>query len=186
MVSARLGPIVAGVAVACLIGGGAARGQSIRSGPAIGPLQLAGDEPSYLDLGAGAFNIQNHSRSSTAGEGRLEFRYGRKLFYLGPALGLLGNAQGGVFGYAGLYADLTFGRFVLTPLGAIGGYRRGGSEDLGGTFQFRLSANLAYELDDHSRVGVQFAHISNADIHNRNPGDNELLVTYAIPLHLPF
>jgi lipid A 3-O-deacylase len=184
MVSVRLGSFAAGVALAFLVGG-AARGQSVASGPAIGPLHLAGDEPSYLDFGVGAFNIQDHNYSPATGEGRIEFRYGKKLFYLAPALGLLANAQGGVFGYAGVYTDLVFGRFVLTPLGAVGGYHRGGSEDLGGTFQFRLSANLAYELDDHSRIGLQFAHISNADIHNLNPGDNELLVTYAIPLH-PF
>jgi lipid A 3-O-deacylase len=185
MVSARLGSMAAGVALACLIVS-AARGQSLPSASALGSLNLAGNEPSYLDFGAGAFDIQHHEHSSTTGEGRIEIRYGRKLFYLGPAIGLLANGQGGVFGYAGLYSDLVFGRFVLTPLGAVGGYDRGRSEDLGGTFQFRLSANLAYELDDHSRIGVQFAHISNADIHNRNPGDNELLVTYAIPLHLPF
>jgi lipid A 3-O-deacylase len=78
------------------------------------------------------------------------------------------------------------GNFILTPLAAVGGYHKGGSEDLGGTIQFRLSANLAYEFDNQTRLGVQFAHISNAGIHNFNPGDNELLLTYAIPLNLPF
>jgi hypothetical protein len=31
-----------------------------------------------------------------------------------------------------------------------------------------------------SRLGVQFAHISNAGLHKRNPGDNELLTKYAL------
>lgn len=71
---------------------------------------------------------------------------------------------------------------MLTPLGAVGFYSRGSDENLGGSFQFRTSANVAYEFDSGSRLGVQFAHVSNAGIHKRNPGDNEMLVTYGIPL----
>jgi lipid A 3-O-deacylase len=145
-------------------------------------LQFLGDEPSYVDFGVGAFDIQAHRESPTTPEGRVEFRYGRKFLFLGPAAGLLVNTRGGVFGYAGFYTDIAWGRLVLTPLGAVGFYSRGSSEDLGGTFQFRTSANVAYEFDDRSRLGVQFAHVSNAGLHKRNPGDNELLATYALPL----
>ena len=73
----------------------------------------------------------------------------------------------------------------MTPVGAVGGYRRSGGEDLGSTFQFRASVELSYQFDNQSRVGVQVAHISNAGTSSRNPGPNELLLTYAIPLHLP-
>jgi len=41
-------------------------------------------------------------------------------------------------------------------------------------------------LDNKSRIGLQIAHISNAGIYHRNPDDNEVLVTYAFPLHWPF
>jgi hypothetical protein len=118
-------------------------------------------------------------------EGRIEFRYGQKFLHIGPAVGVLANNKGGAFGYGGIYSDIKYGDFVVTPLGAIGGYHRGGSEDLGGTFQFRLSLNVAYELSGQSRLGVQFAHISNAGIQSRNPGDNEVLATYAIPIAIP-
>jgi hypothetical protein len=163
------------------LGGGPALAQSAAPAAERG-LQVLGDEPSYLDLGAGAFDTQGHRESPTTGEGRVEFRYGQKFLYIGPAAGLLVNTRGGVFGYAGLYADIVWGRFVLTPLGAVGLYRRGAGEDLGGTFQFRTQANVAYEFDGGSRLGVQFAHISNAGIHFRNPGDNEWLATFALPL----
>lgn len=143
---------------------------------------LEGDEPSFVDLGAGAFNILGtHDKPITA-EGRLEYRDGDKLWGIGPAAGLLVNGQGGVFGYAGVYADLRFGRFVMTPLLGVGGYDRGHSEELGGTFEFRLSATFAYEFDNKSRLGVQFGHISNAGIHYTNPSDDEVLVSYSIPL----
>jgi lipid A 3-O-deacylase len=152
------------------------------SNPGERGLQLLGDEPSYLDFGVGVFNNQGHNHSPATAEGRVEFRFAEKLLYFGPAAGLLVNTRGGVFGYAGIYTDIVWGRFVLTPFGGLGFYDRGSGEDLGGAFQFRLSANLAYEFDGGSRLGAQFAHISNAGIHARNPGDDELLLTFALPL----
>ena len=176
------------IVVLCGVGGNAALAQSAETFN-FGPVRIAGEEPSYLDLGAGAFDIQGHRGSPrTAAEGRVEFRYGKKLFFIGPAIGLLANTQGGILGYGGFYADLKLGQFVVTPLGAVAGYHRGGSEDLGGTFEFRASIAAAYELGDQARIGVQFAHVSNAGTGqpNVNPGPNELLLTYSMPLRLPY
>ncbi len=149
----------------------------------LGPVQVAGDEASYLDLGAGAFDI----RRAASAEGRVEFRYGGKLFFIGPAIGVLANTQGGIFGYGGIYADFKFSQVVMTPLIAVGGYHRGGGEDLGATFLGRFSVAVSYELSNQSHIGVQFAHVSNAGTGKRNvnPGENELLLTYAVPLKLP-
>ena len=153
-----------------------------------GPLGLTvlGAESSYFDLGAGVFDVPIHRGAVTTGEGRIEFRYGEKLFYIGPAVGVLVNGKGGVYGYGGFYGDIAFDRFVVTPLAAVGAYRRGDGPSLGGPLEFRLSINAAYQLDDRSRLGLQIAHISNGGIYHRNPDDNEVLVTYGIPLHLPF
>jgi lipid A 3-O-deacylase len=185
---ARHGSVLAAslLAIVTALCGGAARAQSAGTGLALGPVQLTGDEPSYLEFGAGAFDTQGHRESPTSPEGKVEFRYGGKLFYVGPAVGVLANTQGGIFGYAGFYANLALGPFVLTPLAAVGAYHRGGSEDLGGTFQFRTSAEVSYQFDNRYRLGVQFAHISNAGVNSHNPGDNELLLTFSIPLTLPF
>lgn len=156
------------------------------------PTEVAGasfpalrDRPSYLDLGAGAFDFEGGRRSSPSAAARVEFRYGKTLFFIGPAIGLLANTQGGVFGYGGFYGDISFGAWAVTPLIAIGGYHRGGSADLGGTLEGRFSIAIARELGGRSRIGVQFAHISNAGVHAVNPGENELLLSYAIPLILP-
>lgn len=76
----------------------------------------------------------------------------------------------------------------MTPLGAIGGYHKGGGEDLGSAFQFRPSIQVSYEFGNQSRLGVEFTHISNAGTgrDHRNPGPNEVLLTYGIPLRLPW
>jgi hypothetical protein len=64
----------------------------------------------------------------------------------------------------------------------MGGYRKGNSTDLGGVFQFRQSIDLSYRFDNGHRLGVRAAHISNADIQERNPGEEEILLTYSITL----
>jgi lipid A 3-O-deacylase len=147
-----------------------------------GGLSLRGTAPNFLDVGVGVFDFRapfDDSRRSAAG--RLEVRGGKKLWFLGPAVGLMANTDGGVFGYGGIYADVAFGNLVLTPLAAFGGYRQGDSSDLGGIFQFRLSLGLSYVFANRHRLGVNFAHISNRSIYDRNPGEEELYVTYAIP-----
>jgi len=74
----------------------------------------------------------------------------------------------------------------VTPLGAVGAWWHGGrrDENLGGTFEFRISLAAAYEFADSSRLGLRFGHISSADINKKNPGENDLMLTYGIPLQL--
>jgi hypothetical protein len=161
---------------------GPAAAQSAGEPLMLGPIQVLRDEPSYLDFAAGAFNITERRDTSLSAEAKLEFRYGKKLWIFGPAVGVLANSQGGALVYGGFYSDLKYNRFVVTPLAAVGGYHRGGSEDLGGVLEFRLSLGIAYEFDDSSRLGLQIGHISNANIHEKNPSENELLLSYAIPI----
>ncbi len=146
-----------------------------------GAVEFLGDGPNFIDFGLGVFDIIEESNGETAAAGRLELRFGKRLYIIGPVAGFLGTADGGIFGYGGFYADIRIKSFVVTPLLAIGGYHRGGGKDLGGTFQFRESIALAYQFDGGSRLGIQVAHISNASIHDRNPGQTDVFLTYAVP-----
>ena len=76
---------------------------------------------------------------------------------------------------------MAFGKFVVTPLVAIGRYRQGQRSDLGGVFQFRSSLGVSYELKNRHRLGLNLVHISNVAIHENNPGKEELYLIYAIP-----
>jgi hypothetical protein len=144
----------------------------------LGPIVVHGNEADNLLLGAGVFDL----RDEPSGAGTVEYRFGRKVFLLGPAVGLLANSDGGLFGYVGVYGDLSYASFYLTPQLAIGGYGEGSSKDLGGVFQFRLSLDLANRFANGHRLGLRVAHISNASIHDRNPGEEELLLTYSLPV----
>ena len=144
----------------------------------LGPIVIHGNEADNLLLGAGVFDL----RDEISPGGTIEYRFGRKVFVAGFSLGLVANTRGGLFGYAGLYSDLSYGKLYFTPQLAMGGYHEGNSSDLGGVFQFRMSVDLAYRFDNGHRLGVRAAHISNASIHDRNPGEEELLLTYSFSL----
>lgn len=151
----------------------------------LGPVALLGDTPNHLLLGAGVFDFLDEGSSQTDGDraaaANLELQFGDKLLFVGPAIGLTANVSGGLFGYGGLYADLALGDIIVTPLVGIGGYRQGDSKDMGGVFQFRVELGAAYAFDDGTRLGLRYAHVSNADVHDDNPSEEEFFLTYAWP-----
>ncbi|MFW5678653.1 MAG: acyloxyacyl hydrolase [Pseudomonadota bacterium] len=141
-------------------------------------------------LGLGVFDGNEFSDAS--GEARVEYRSGfgfgeglggKGFGGLAPLAGILVNGDGGVFGYGGLYADLRLGRrVVFTPMGGIGGYASGDGKDLGGVFQFVVGSELSYRFDNGARVGLYVTHLSNAGIHDANPGTESVLLTVSLPL----
>ena len=147
----------------------------------------AAPEPDHLSLSLGAFDALK--QDFPAGELRIEYRSGWRLFDhggwfrgIGPMLGLMANTDGAVFGYGALYAEFRpTERLSVRPSSGIGGYHRGDGVELGGVFEFHLGATVDYRLDHGHRLGVTYAHISNSNIHDENPGVDSLLVTYSIP-----
>lgn len=148
----------------------------------LGGVRVLGTGSHYGEIALGAFDLRGASGSSKrSAAADVELRIGEKLGFVGPALGLVANTDGGVFGYGGVYAELAYGNVVVMPLLGLGGYRQGNSSDLGGAFQFRLSLGIAYQFAGGSRLGVKLTHISNAGIHDYNPGEEELYLSYALP-----
>lgn len=158
---------------------GAAMGLLIGLWPAATSTAWAG-EPDFLTISLGGFDVNDNQ---TSAEFRIEYRSKRKYFFLKPMIGLMGNSQGGVYGYGGVNLDIFIGnRWVAMPNFAIGGYRQGNSKDLGSVIEFRSGLEIAYRFDDRSRLGVAFQHISNASIDDNNPGAESLVLSYSIPI----
>jgi lipid A 3-O-deacylase len=177
-------------AAAALVGGLALIGAHTQAAAAtdgeravvrLGPIEVLGSGPHRVELGAGAFDVRDASNGARSAAGRIELRVGDKIYAIGPAIGLLANTDGGVFGYGGLYADLAYGNIVVTPLAGAGGYAQGDSKDLGGVFQFRLGLTVAYAFPGGSRFGLHIGHISNAGIHAHNPGEEDIFLVFALP-----
>jgi hypothetical protein len=147
----------------------------------LGPLEILPSGKSRLMIGGGSFNVLaggGQTEDRTAAMLNLEYRFGKKISFLGFAVGGLVTSDSGGFVYVGNYADIRYKRIGATPMLSVGAYRKGAGLDLGGTLEFRSSITLAYELEDGSRFGVRVAHMSNASIYDDNPGENEILLTY--------
>ena len=145
-----------------------------------GPAAAAEDDPHYLTLAAGYYDI-NDDRD--AAEIRAEFRAGNKFWIFKPFGGLMGTSDKAFYGYAGFLVDLYFGRrIVLTPSLAAGLYEDGDGKDLGHIVEFRSSIELAWRFDNRARLGLSFYHLSNASLDDNNPGTEVLSLNYSIPL----
>ena len=121
-------------------------------------------------------------RTATSPAGTVEYRFGRKLFFIGPSYGLLANTDKALMGYVGAYLDASYGNLYLTPQLAIGGYKEGDSRNLGGIFQFRASGDLTWRFENGLRVGLRLAHVSNANTSDPNPGEEELYLICSLRL----
>lgn len=142
------------------------------------------NEPAFIAVGLGAFDALD---DETAGQINFEYRSNLRLWIFKPYGGLFVSTDGAVYGHGGFRVDIFFGnRFVLSPSTAVGLFGKGSGKDLGSALEFRSGVELAYRLDDRSRIGVGLFHLSNASIGNRNPGEESLLLYYALPVEQLF
>ena len=155
---------------------------SIAQMPGSAPARPRNDDPGFITLGAGYYDINDNE---DAVEARLEWRGGTKyLWIFKPLLGVMGSSEKAVYGYAGFLTDFYFGRrIVVSPSVAPGYYHNGGGKDLGHEFEIKSGLEIAYRLDDRSRIGLHFYHLSNAGLEDTRPGVEVLGTSYSIPLN---
>lgn len=138
------------------------------------------DWKGFLSVGGGLANV---SEETTPGEIRLEYRHDEKLWIFKPFLGITWYTDGAFYGYGGFGVDLFFGRrIVFTPNAAVGGWSDGTVLRLGHELEFRTGGEIAYRFDDGSRLGLAVHHISNANIGDKNPGTESVVLNYSIPI----
>jgi len=186
-VTARRAAAATGFLCAFVLIGTPASGQLTDSDLRLGSrVLLLANEPDLMCVGGGIFDPikEGYSRGTAgySGVGLVEYRHGRKFLFAGPLMGILANSDGGVFGYGGFFFDFALGPLRFEPMLSFGGYRRGDSKDLGGVLEIHTGANFAYRFEQGSRIGVEMNHISNGNMHDRNPGVELILVTVMLPL----
>jgi hypothetical protein len=144
----------------------------------------------HLQLGVGYFDVFMDDDSALAASAiyRPGVRYlemgaqpGDMWQGIGPQIGAGINTDGGALGHLGLFLDIRpFANVVVWPGANVAAWREGDSRDLGGTFQFMTELYVGYRLSWNDLVGVSLQHISNAHIHDQNPGTDKLLITYTL------
>ena len=149
-------------------------------GLTMAPRAARAGDPNYIAVGAGVYDVLHDFK---AAQGRLEFHFADRFILIKPMVGVLFTSKGSVMGYGGIRIDLYLGQhFVVTPNFAPGLFYRGNGKQLGSTIEFKTGVEFAWRFDDHSRLGLQFDHISNAGIGKHNPGTESLLLVYSFPI----
>lgn len=132
-----------------------------------------------LTLSAGSFDVADENTPNFG----IEYRGASFWHDLLPIAGVQGNVDGGVYGYAGLLYDWQFAEnWHLSPNVAVGAYDDHSSKDLGGTLEFRSGIELEYAFVNQHRLGLAVHHLSNAHIYDQNPGTEQVMMTYSVPV----
>lgn len=134
-----------------------------------------------LTFSAGAFDIDDESLVNFG----VEYR-GESFWYdLLPIVGVQSTIEGDMYGYFGFNYDWEFAnQWHLTPTAAVGVYNEGAGVDLGGPIEFRTGFEIAYEMGNAHRIGLAAHHLSNAGIYDHNPGTEQVMLSYSIPVDL--
>lgn len=141
---------------------------------------LPANATDYLTFSVGSFDAFDNTHDATLMG--IEYRAEPLQYNFVPIFGAFANFDGGVYGYAGLNWEWEVSQdWFIIPNFAIGGYSHGDSKDLGGGLEFRSGIEIDYQMPDKSRFGVALNHLSNAGIYDRNPGEENVIMTYSVP-----
>jgi hypothetical protein len=149
------------------------------------PARAAEDEPGHLKLSAGAIGALP-TDGDVAGYFSFEYRAGPswEFWHVRPSFGVAATTDAALYGWTALNLDIFFSqRIVLTPSTGVGLYAEGDGQDLGSAVLFRNGAELAWRLDDLTRVGIGVHYLANFGIGDEDPGTTTMTVFYAHPLH---
>ena len=133
-------------------------------------------------LGISYFNALREKRNAL--EGRLEYRSSVSLLNVKPFTGITFTSAGAFYGMAGIYSDINLSdNIIFTPSFAAGYFNKGTGHDLAYELEFRTQLELSYTLQNNSRIGFCFYHISNGNLGRSNPGAESFSFIYSIPIN---
>ena len=97
---------------------------------------------------------------------------------LSPITGGFITENKALYVYTGAQTDFEFGSFTITPSFAPGYYNQGDGKDLGYPLEFKSEVQISLDLNDSTRLGMSYNHISNASLGSKNPGANSYIFNF--------
>ncbi len=138
----------------------------------------------FFGLSVGEYDPFRHSDHATSFNAELQPGI-KVLGVLQPLFGAMATTKGSAMAYAGLGVPFHITRHIfLMPSAALGLYRAGGGYDLGRTVVGRFGAEIAYQFNDKSRLGLNFDVITNGKSLRANDRTEMLALTYTRPFNL--
>ena len=136
---------------------------------------------SFFGLSIGAYDV-THGRTGAAFN--LEWQPGVRIVgVLQPLFGAFATTRGAIMAYGGVGAPIHFGNHIFVmPSLAVGAYGHGGGYDIGQVLAFRTGAEIAYEFEDKSRIGLDVAAIGSSV--RRQDRTEIISLVYTIPFNL--
>ncbi len=133
-------------------------------------------------FGISYFNAMRHSQNAVTG--RFEYRSSLNFLNVSPFAGIACASSGAFYGMAGIYTDIRLNnRIIFTPSFAAGYFNKGTGIDLAFNIEFRTQFELSYILNNNSRIGIGFYHISNGSFGKSNPGAESITLIYSVPFN---
>lgn len=142
------------------------------------------DSGDYFSLHLGEYNALRSDQTAFLFGGEYRFSEWRYGYGIHPIVGAFGTSKGAAYGYAGFNWNIPIltNQLILVPNFAAGAYSNGDGKDLGGTIEFRSGIEIDYQFDNGHQLGVALNHLSNAGIYSHNPGEENVIVTYSVPV----
>ena len=146
-------------------------------------------DPALVSLGVGGTDILNQEAHSAA-DFRLEYRSGLSLLpyfeqyvKIKPWAGIETTTRQSIWAGGGILLEIPLGpHWVLTPNFGPGGYIQGNGKYLGSWVEFRSTFEGGYVFDNGTRLVASFGHTSNAGLTRHNPGTEQAMISYQIPI----
>lgn len=147
----------------------------------VGSLVATEKAPSHFMLAPGIFNVDKTAQRFMF---QTEYRWELDCHHVRPLAGGFVTSDQAYYVCGGVGYDIFLftKKLVLTPSFSAGVYYHGKGKNLGFPINFRSALELAFVLPNQGRLGAQFHHISNARMLFHNPGVDNLVFFYAIPI----
>lgn len=138
----------------------------------------------YFGVGTGVFKVYAEDKENDLNAyGLISYRPGLEIFGYG-LWSTFACTDREFYLSGGILQDFyLMENVVLTPKFGLGIYTHNDGYDLGSPLEFSPAIQISYELDDRSRIGLRFVHVSNANLGKENSGANAVSILYSVPIN---
>lgn len=146
----------------------------------------ADNEAGYAKVFIGTYDMFRDNQDTQYGL-EIQAQRGWSRYDFKPLLGFMRTREQSHYLYTGISRTsfFTSGETGLAFTFSFGPglyfYGAGEDTDLGHLFELRSSGGLIWQFADATRIGVHYAHLSNASISLENPGTEMVTLTYQLP-----